>query len=387
MKEVRLGVIGAGGRGHISHHAHKPENGVRLVAAADVSDKPLDEFKQKFGADTFVTKDYRELLKRKDIDAVFVTSPDFMHEEQGVAALAAGKAVYCEKPLAITLKGCDRLLSTAMKHKTKLFVGHNMRYMAFVRKMKEIVDSGAIGRVTTAWCRHFINYGGDAYFKDWHSERKYATGLLLQKGAHDIDVIHWICGGYTKRVTALGALSVYDKCERRSPDEPGVKSWHDTNWPPLAQKKMSPIIDVEDQTMMLMELENGIMASYQQCHYTPEPWRNYVFIGTEGRIENFGDHGEHCVIRLWNKRGPYREKGDVEYPVSHESEGHGGADPRIVEEFVRFVRDGGRTYASAVAARYSVAAGYLATMSLRAGGKPQAVPPVKKDIVSYFDNL
>ena len=200
MKEIRLGVIGAGGRGHISHHAHNPENGVRLVAAADVADKPLDEFKQKFGADTFVTKDYRELLKRKDIDAVFVTSPDFMHEEQGVAALAAGKAVYCEKPLAITLRGCDRLLSTAMKHKTKLFVGHNMRYMAFVRKMKEIVDSGAIGRVTTAWCRHFINYGGDAYFKDWHSERKYATGLLLQKGAHDIDVIHWICGAYSKRV-------------------------------------------------------------------------------------------------------------------------------------------------------------------------------------------
>lgn len=56
--------------------------------------------------------------------------------------------------------------------------------------MKELIDAGAIGEVKTIWCRHFVGNGGDYYFKDWHAERKNTTSLLLQKGAHDIDVIH-----------------------------------------------------------------------------------------------------------------------------------------------------------------------------------------------------
>ena len=139
-KELRIGVIGAGGRGSLSQHAHKPQDGVRLVAAADVNDKALDNFKQKYGDDVFVTKDYRELLSQADVDAVFVTSPDFLHEEHAVAALEAGKDVYLEKPMAITIEGCDKILETAYKNKRKLYLGHNMRHMDFVRKMKELID-------------------------------------------------------------------------------------------------------------------------------------------------------------------------------------------------------------------------------------------------------
>lgn len=61
-----------------------------------------------------------------------------------------------------------------------------MRHMEFVLKMKSLIDEGRIGNVKTAWCRHFVGHGGDFYLKDWHSERKYSTGLLLQKGAHGL---------------------------------------------------------------------------------------------------------------------------------------------------------------------------------------------------------
>jgi predicted dehydrogenase len=81
-----------------------------------------------------------------------VTTPDFLHEEQAVAALEAGKAVYLEKPMAITIPGCDRILETAYRTKTRLYLGHNMRHMAFVLKMKELIDEGAIGEVKAAWC-------------------------------------------------------------------------------------------------------------------------------------------------------------------------------------------------------------------------------------------
>ena len=122
--------------------------------------------------------------------------------------------------MAITIEGCDRILQTAFENRRKLYLGHNMRHMSFILKMKQLIDDGEIGEVKSGWCRHFVAYGGDAYFKDWHSERSKATSLLLQKGAHDIDILHWLCGGYTREVTAMGGLTVYDKItDRHKPDD------------------------------------------------------------------------------------------------------------------------------------------------------------------------
>jgi hypothetical protein len=136
--------------------------------------------------------------------------------------------------------------------------------------------------------------------------------------------------------------------------------------------------------MMHMQLDNGVFCSYQQCHYAPDAWRNYTIIGSEGRIENFGDGPGHCVVRLWNRRTYYNPYGDEQFFIPPVGGGHGGADPRIVAEFVRYVREGGRTSTSPVAARNSVAAGYTATMSLRKGGAPMDVPPPPRSAVAYF---
>ena len=383
LDPLQIGVIGAGGRGGLAHNAHKPDEGVRLVAGADVRPEALDAFREKFGPDVLVTSDYRDVLARDDIQAVFVTSPDFCHEEHAVAALEAGKHVYLEKPMAITIPGCDRLLHAARDNGVKLYLGHNMRHMAVVQKMKELIDSGAIGEPKVGWCRHFVGYGGDAYFKDWHAERSKSTSLLLQKGAHDIDVLHWLCGGYTTRVTAVGALTLYDRIpDRRKPGETWDVSWRPEHWPPMSQKKLNPVIDVEDVSMMLMELDNGILASYQQCHYSPDGWRNYTIIGTEGRVENFGDEPGKCMVALWDQRCLYKPHGDRQFPIAEEEGSHGGADPRIVDEFVQYVREGAKIHTSAIAARNSVAAGCCATESLRDGSRPVDVPGIPPDLPS-----
>ncbi|RYG55894.1 Gfo/Idh/MocA family oxidoreductase, partial [bacterium] len=220
MQDLKIGVIGSGGRGAIAAHAHHPGQGSRVVACCDVSPATLEANQEKYGPDLWVTHDYRELLQQ-DVDAVFVTTPDFLHEEMAIAALCAGKAVYLEKPLAITTEACDRVLRAAVESNTRLYLGHNMRHMPFVRKMKELLDAGAIGEVKTAWCRHFVGNGGDYYFKDWHAERQYSNGLLLQKGAHDIDILHWLCGGYSQRVNAMGTLAVYGGVTDRAPATDG----------------------------------------------------------------------------------------------------------------------------------------------------------------------
>jgi predicted dehydrogenase len=384
--DLRIGVIGAGGRGALAWSAHKPGEGSRLVLGCDVDEvataKALERFQERFDEDLPIVTDYREVLDRDDIDAVFVTTPDFLHEEHAVAALEAGKHVYLEKPMAITIEGCDRILETAYRTKRKLYLGHNMRHFLVTRKMKELIDSGRIGEPKVGWCRHFVGYGCDAYFKDWHAERSKSTGLLLQKGAHDIDILHWLLGAYTERVTAMGALTLYDQItDRRDPDERPDVSWHDENWPPLSQKKLNPIIDVEDVSMMLMQLEHGRFASYQQCHYTPDGWRNYTIIGTEGRVENCGDG----LVRMWDKRTGFSAEGNEQFAMSKGTGGHGGSDPRIVAEFVRYVREGGKIATSPIAARYSVAAGCMATESIRDGSTPRDVPKVPQEIADYFN--
>lgn len=384
-KEIRLGVIGAGGRGSLAAHAHKPEIGIRIVAGADVQPAARERFATRYGPDVFVTADYRDIVGRDDVDAVFITTPDYLHEEHAVAALQAGKAVYLEKPMAITIEGCDRILRTACDKKVKLYVGHNMRHMSFVIRMKELIASGVIGQVMAGWCRHFVAYGGDAYFKDWHAERSKSTSLLLQKGAHDIDVLHWLCGGYSRRVNAMGGLSLYARiADRHPPQERGDASWSADNWPPLSQKGLNRVIDVEDISMMLMQLDNGCFCSYQQCHYTPDAWRNYTVIGTEGRIENFGDSPGHCVVRVWSRRTDYNPYGDEQYYIPPVRGGHGGADPSIVAEFLRYVRSGGKVTTSPIAARNSVAAGVCAAESLRNGGIPVDVPSVEPELKAYF---
>lgn len=377
MKELRFAVLGADRRGKLSLLAHRPGEGSRLVAACSLTPERLTGYREKCGDEMMFTRDYRVIVENPEIDGVFICTPDHLHEEHALAALRAGKHVFLEKPMAITVAGCDAILDAARQSSGKLYVGHNLRFFPVFRKMKALIDAGAIGRVQAVWCRHFISYGGDAYFRDWHSERRHTTGLLLQKGAHDIDVIHWLAGGRTRRVVGMGKLSVYDQLPRRSESDPlPPVEFNRANWPPSATGRFSPVIDVEDHSMILMDLDNGVQASYQQCHYTPDDHRNYTVIGDAGRIENYGDHSvkdSWASVHLWNRRTGYSEHGHEIFRIPHLEGSHGGADPLMVDDFLAFIRGNPRSGADPLDARMAVAAGCLGTASLREGSVPKDV--------------
>jgi predicted dehydrogenase len=382
--DLRIGVAGFGLRRSVALAAHRPGRGACVVAVCDARPDAREDARRLIGPETRTTDDFSALLE-DDVDAVLVLTPDHTHAELAVRALSSGRPTFVEKPLAITVDDCDLILRTAREHGARLYVGHNMRHMPVVRTMRRLIAEGAIGEVKAVWCRHFVGDGGDYYFKDWHADRRNTAGLLLQKGAHDIDVIHWLAGSRTTRVTGMGGLVVYGQIADRGPGLPD--DWYDParNWPPLAQKGLNPVVDVEDLSMMQMRLENGVYATYQQCHFTPDYWRNYTVIGTQGRLENFGDTGEGSVVRVWNAgRRTYDPEGDLTVPVTAGEGGHGGADAELVAEFVRFARHGGLTDTSPVAARDSVAAGLLATESLRGGSVPMDVPPVDPELAAYF---
>lgn len=164
-----------------------------------------------------------------------------------------------------------------------------------------------------------------------------------------------------------------------------MPDWFDRerNWPPASLRGLNPVIDVEDLSMMLMQLDNGAFASYQQCHFTPDYWRNYTVIGTEGRLENFGDQAG-ARIEVWSRRSGHRDTGDRTVTIPAEEGTHGGADVRIMAEFLEFVRGDAPTLTSPTAARDAVAAGCAATASLRNGGHPEDVTPIAADVARWF---
>lgn len=387
---LSIGIVGFGERAALWQFAHRPDApaGVRpsrVTAVCDVSERGRADALAAI-PDVSVTDDLDKLLA-SGIDAVLVLAPDHQHAPVGLRCLRAGVPVFCEKPLAITIGDCDEMLRTAYETGARLYVGHNMRHMPVVTQMRELIMAGRIGAVKAIWCRHFVGNGGDYYFKDWHADRRRSTGLLLQKAAHDLDVIHWLADGYSQTISAMGDLMVYgDITDRKDRRNERMAEWFSTdNWPPTAQTGLNPVVDVEDISMMQMRLDNGVLASYEQCHFTPDYWRNYTVIGTEGRIENLDD-GPGGQIQIWDRRHDGYAPPDEVITIEDRDGGHGGADPLLIAEFLRFAADGGPTQTSPIAARQAVAAGVVATDSLRSDGGARQVPPLDPEWITYFEN-
>ncbi|WP_342373119.1 Gfo/Idh/MocA family oxidoreductase [Propioniciclava soli] len=385
MTDLRIGVIGFGLRRSIARQAHRPGEGSRIVALCDPSERARSEAVTALGEGVRLVDDLADLFA-ENLDAVMVLTPDHLHHVHATASLEAGLATFCEKPLATRLEDADALLTTAQRTGSRLYVGHNMRHMPVIRQMKAIIDSGEIGRVRSVWCRHFVGTGGDFYFKDWHADRRYVNSLLLQKGAHDLDVIHWLAGGYTREVSGMGDLMVYgDITERRDNSDRLMWDWYSpNNWPPTAQTDLNPVVDVEDISLLTLRLDNGVLASYEQCHFTPDYWRNYTVIGDAGRIENIGDEGGD-QIHVWTSRRSSARTPDRVEVIARGDGGHGGADASLAAEFVRFVREGGATDVSTVAAREAVATACLGVESIRTDGSTRRVPELPGATRAYFD--
>lgn len=359
MKQLRLGVIGAGLRSNILPYWHNPDGESVITALAELDQSKIDRFKEEVSSEgIFFTNDYTELLTRDDVDAIVILTEDYKHKKHAIESLQAGKHLYLEKPMALSIEDCDEILEAWRASGQKLMVGFNMRYMPMYQTMKKVIDDGVIGEVKAVWVRHFVGFGGRFYFQDWHRNRKTQYSLLLQKASHDIDVIHMLTGSYTKKVSAFGSLDFYHKEENFEAD--GLVHMTDLE------------IDVEDNNVVIMELANGIKASYLQCHFTPDYQRNYVVIGTKGRMENDDVNGLiHVKTRNTESLA---DQSDFTIQMKPMMGSHDGGDERITQAFVDYILHDKKPNVSPEDGRMSVAVGVKATESLREGGGLKEVP-------------
>jgi len=154
---IQVALIGAGGQGQFDTKVAVQVPGVKCVAVADCYNGRLEHAKEIWGPDTFTTRDYNEILARKDIDAVIIGTPDHWHMKAAVDALKAGKDVYCEKPMIHLYSDGPEMIEASKKTGRILQVGSQRVSSVIYAKAKELLASGAIGQlnmVTARWDRN-----------------------------------------------------------------------------------------------------------------------------------------------------------------------------------------------------------------------------------------
>ncbi len=246
---IQLALIGAGGQGQYDTGVAVEVPGVKLVAAADCYDGRLEHCKEVWGRDVFTTRDYREILARPDVDAVLVATPDHWHMQASMDAMKAGKDVYCEKPMIHLYSDGPVMIETARTTKRILQIGSQRVSSMIYAKAKELLDSGAIGKlnmVTAHWDRNSaigawdytippdaspetcdwtrflgtapkIPFSAEQFFQ-WRKWKAYGSGVAGDLFVHLFSGTHFITGSHgPTRGMATGGLRFW-KDGRNVPD-------------------------------------------------------------------------------------------------------------------------------------------------------------------------
>ncbi|WP_010273411.1 Gfo/Idh/MocA family protein [Paenibacillus senegalensis] len=200
MKRLKVGIIGQGRSGR-NIHAHFVSKLPELYEIAAVSD-PMEERRAKaiadFGCEAFA--DYREMFARKDLDLIVNATPSHMHVPVSLEILENGFHVLCEKPLARRVSDVDNLIEASKKSGKLLAVYQQSRYSPVFEKIREIIDSGIIGRVVQA----NISYNNFARRWDWQTLQSKNGGNLLNTGPHPVDqALQFYGSGIMPNVTCI----------------------------------------------------------------------------------------------------------------------------------------------------------------------------------------
>jgi len=313
-------LIGTGGRAgmYIGALADSHADAGTLVAWADTNPGRQDWHEKTSPGigqpRRFDPENLDAIVAEENIDAVIVTTPDYLHAKYVVAALEAGADAIVEKPLTINEEGIRAIAEAAERTGRKVTITFNYRYSPRNAELKKVIASGEIGEVTSVHFEWVLDtaHGAD-YFRRWHREKEHSGGLLIHKSSHHFDLVNWWIDDVPSRVYASGGLRFYgaenaarrglgERASRGSVDDPRTDAF---SLDMRADEKLKGLyfdneghdgyirdrdvfdenISIEDNLSLVVDYVGGPTMSYSLNAHSP--WEGYTVAvnGTKGRAE------------------------------------------------------------------------------------------------------
>ena len=258
---IRIGIIGFGKMGHIRYDAINRNGRARVTAISDTA--PLDE-----PPGVRRIADPEALLADRDIDAVFICTPNHLNKPLTIRALRSGKHVFCEKPPAFSAADVEDIIAAEKASRgKKLMYGFNHRHHDSIKTAKHLIDSGEYGRLL--WMRGRYGKSVDRnFFADWRSKKEKAGGgILIDQGIHMVDLFLMMAGDLDEVHAFVSNLY-----------------WK---------------LDVEDNVFAILRNRDGVVAS---LHSTMTQWRHLF------SLEMFLEKGYIVINGLLTPSGTYGEE-------------------------------------------------------------------------------
>lgn len=244
--KLRMGIVGAGNIFRAEHVKPLLEHEeVELVAVCDVNQERAEKVAKEYGIPS-VYSDYKELLLRDDIDLIDICTPNLYHSEISIAALNAGKHVFCEKPDAVNPEEAQKMADAAKANGKIMMAMRNNRFTPAARYLKRYIGEGNMGEIYTGRCG-WIRRRGIPGKGGWFTTKELSGGgPLIDLGVHFIDLAMWLMGN-PKPVSVSGCT--YTKFANDEISD----SLHSS----FGEKKSDGTFDVEDLAIGFIRFENG----------------------------------------------------------------------------------------------------------------------------------
>lgn len=352
----QVGVIGAGARGEsFARQLYEGHPRATLFGVCDIDGDRLAKFCQYCGLeDARQFTDQGEFLSHSDLDAVIITTPEFTHADVAIAAMQAGKHIYLEKAMAQNTAECRRIIKAHRQSNVTVYLGFNMREIDVFGKLKEIIDSRALGALVHVSGVEQLEFAhGASFMRRYHRHSSRSGGLLNTKCSHDLDCLQWLVGHQHKvrRIASFGGVNVFhpDKqlathCSQCAiEDECSYRDRAGFVFPIFADKPMhhgeralyggdlcvyNAEKDLVDNQSVLLEWENGVRGTFNLQMFQGVGLRRYCVWGEKGYAE----------LNLWPKASLQVIESATGHITNYEfapaKGGHGGSDPRMIHRFI-----------------------------------------------------
>ncbi|MDO5023165.1 MAG: Gfo/Idh/MocA family oxidoreductase [Eubacteriales bacterium] len=382
-KAITVAIAGCGSRGMDTYGRIIQESlkdKFQVVALADIRPERLENAREICNVpENMCFNSAEDMLKQDKLaDVMFICTPDRCHYTQAKKALELNYHLLLEKPIAGKTEELLEIERLASKNKRHVVVCHVLRYTVYYQKLKEIINSGAIGKLMSIASVEGVGF--------WHQAHSFVRGnwansdetspMILQKCCHDFDTFLWLSGKHAKRVSSFGHLSYFKEenapegSTARCTDDCKVKNSCPYNaedfymqqlkngtkgWPvnvlcldPTEEKVLEALKtgpygrcvfrcdnNVVDHQVVNLDMEDGLTLSFTMCAFTEQVGRTIRLMGTLGEIQ--GDL-ENNIIKVIPFKG---EKQIIDISkLTEDFSGHSGGDKRMLEEFAKLLETG-----------------------------------------------